>query len=222
MTVDVPGGLWPSQSRHTPSCTSQSWAFPSKEAEFVVAVLTSTPWAAADLAWGHSGHVENFPSALKSHRTSPVSRPGKLVRASGMNSMKRSTFPIFQLSFQKPHGYVRKKSLDSSTGVPAAPCRAPRPSGQRGRISGWNWDAVPSAVSTARGWAPCRALAPPPSTAPAHVLRDSFCPSAGLTLHPCRNPNRFLSKSNSLEHREPAAPLLRVQLCKGVTGRDET
>lgn len=55
-----------------------------------------------------------------------------------------------------------------------------------------------------------RLLLPPP------------CPSAGLTLHPCRNPNSFLSKSDSLEHGEPAAPLLRVQLCKGVTGRGET
>lgn len=57
--------------------------------------------------------------------------------------------------------------------------QALRAAGQDFRM---DWDAAPSAASTGRVWAPCGALAPPPSTAPAHVLRDSSCPLPALQL----------------------------------------
>lgn len=146
--------------------------------------------------------------------------------ASGMSSLERSTFPIFQLSFQKPHGYVRK----NRAWIPPRECQQHPavPPGPQGSGAGFQ-DGLGcctqrcqhrSGLGSLRGSGTStqhctrtraqRLLLPPP------------CPSVGLTLHPRRNPNRFLSKSNSLEHGEPAAPLLGVQLCKGVTDRGET
>lgn len=175
---------------------------------------------------GHSGQAEKFPCALKSHRMSPVGRAGSTQLTQNVCSEPRwdaaksqrdelmgsSTFPTSNSPFKNPTviGKNTEPRLPGWLHTPgAAPCRFPRAGFQDGTGM-----LCPAQVGAGLPVGTC-------TQGCTHTRAQSLLlPLPALQLGSHCPPAEIQQVFVSIQH--PAAPLLRVQLCKGVTGRGET